>query len=294
MHDSFIPWWRMKEHLLYHYIDKDAPGVTESTQVSRKKESFMSHVSRQVWFGIMLVVLSVLTYYLHFLVFRDPHHIFIFMVGDVAFVFIEVLLVSLIIHQILEQRERRNRLEKLNMVIGAFFSEIGTTLLTYFSNLDPHLDIIRQDLIVRSDWSDEEFDKLIKRLRSYTYQVRPDELDLVKIRCYIVEKRDFLLTMMENPNLMEHETFTELLRAVFHLAEELKFRETIENLPKEDLGHLAHDIDRAYSMLVYEWVAYMKHLKEHFPYFFSLAMRTNPFDRKASVVVSAGHTPQVC
>ncbi|HON39429.1 MAG: hypothetical protein ACOX3E_00415 [Desulfomonilia bacterium] len=252
----------------------------------------MTRLSRQVWFGIMLIVLSVLAYYIHFLIFRDPHHIFIFMMSDVAFVFIEVLLVSLIIHQVLEQRERRIRLEKLNMVIGAFFSEIGTTLLTYFSNLDPNLDVIRQDLIVSSDWSDEEFDRLIKKLRSYSYQVRPDELDLVKIRCYVVEKRDFLLSMMENPNLMEHETFTELLRAVFHLAEEMKFREIIEDLPEEDIGHLTRDINRAYSMLVYEWVAYMKHLKENFPYFFSLAMRTNPFDQKASVVVGAGQGTQ--
>ena len=126
----------------------------------------MSHLSKQIMFGIALVILSALTYYIHFLIFRDPHHIFIFMVGDVAFVFVEVLLVSLIIHQILEQRERRNRLEKLNMVIGAFFSEVGTTLLAAFSDLDPNIDIIRKDLIVRSDWSDEEFDDLIKKLRS--------------------------------------------------------------------------------------------------------------------------------
>ena len=256
----------------------------------------MSHLSKQIMFGIALVILSALTYYIHFLIFRDPHHIFIFMVGDVAFVFVEVLLVSLIIHQILEQRERRNRLEKLNMVIGAFFSEVGTTLLAAFSDLDPNIDIIRKDLIVRSDWSDEEFDDLIKKLRSYTYRVRPDMIDMVKIRCAIVEKRDFLLGMMENPNLMEHETLTELLRSVFHLAEELKFRSAIENLPDEDLVHLANDIDRAYRMLVYEWAAYMKHLKNNYPYFFSLAMRTNPFDRKASVVVGGpgGPDPQAC
>jgi hypothetical protein len=219
------------------------------------------------------------------------------MVGDIAFVFIEVLLVSLIIHQILEQRERRNRLEKLNMIIGVFFSEIGTTLLSYFSDLDPNLETIRKDLLFNPDWSDAEFDGLIKRLKSYPYKVRPDELDMAKIRCYIVEKRNFLLAMMENPNLMEHETFTELLRAVFHLAEELKFRSAVENLPKEDLVHLANDIDRAYRMLVHEWVAYMRHLKYSFPYFFSLAMRTNPFDQKASVVVSAAdgvRDPQTC
>ena len=35
-------------------------------------------------------------------------------------------------------------------------------------------------------------------------------------------------------------------------------------------------------MLIIEWLAYMKHLKESYPYLFSLAVRTNPFDPAAS------------
>jgi len=42
---------------------------------------------------------------------------------------------------------------------------------------------------------------------------------------------------------------------------------------------------RVYGLLVPEWLAYMKHLKKNYPYLFSLAMRTNPFDADASVVV---------
>lgn len=245
----------------------------------------MENLSKQVWFGVLLIFFSALAYYIHYLIFHDAHHIFIYMVGDIAFVFIEVLMVTLIIHKLLEERERQNRLEKLNMIIGVFFSEMGTNLLTYFSDLDPDLDTIRKDLIVTSEWSDSEFSKVRKRLQSYPYKVKPNKINLDELRCYIGDKRDFLLTMMENPNLMEHETFTELLRSVFHLAEELKFRDVIADLPHEDLDHIANDIDRAYRILVREWIAYMKHLKDNFPYFFSLAMRTNPFDQKASVIV---------
>jgi hypothetical protein len=245
----------------------------------------MENLSKQIWFGVLLIFLSALTYYMHYLIFHDAHHIFIYMVGDIAFVFIEVLMVTLIIHKLLEVRERQNRLEKLNMVIGVFFSEMGTNLLAYFSDLDPDLDTIRKDLIVTSEWTDTEFSKVSKRLRTYPYTVEPNKINLEELRCFIVDKRNFLLTMMENPNLMEHETFTELLRSVFHLAEEMKFRDVLDDLPHEDLGHIAGDIDRAYRLLVREWVAYMKHLKDNFPYFFSLAMRTNPFDQKASVIV---------
>ena len=245
----------------------------------------MEKFSKQVWFGVFLIFLSALAYYIHYLIFHNAHHIFIYMVGDIAFVFIEVLMVTLIIHKLLEERERQNRLEKLNMIIGVFFSEMGTNLLSYFSDLDPDLDTIRKDLIVTSEWSDSEFSKVRKRLQTYPYKVEPNKINLEELRCFIGDKRDFLLTIMENPNLMEHETFTELLRSVFHLAEELKFRDVIEDLPHEDLGHIAGDIDRAYRILVREWVSYMRHLKDNFPYFFSLAMRTNPFDQKASVIV---------
>ncbi|MBN1636306.1 MAG: hypothetical protein JW920_07315 [Deltaproteobacteria bacterium] len=245
----------------------------------------MKKRSNQIRLGIFLIVLSALTYYIHFLIFRDPHHIFIYLIGDIAFVFIEVLLVTIIIHQLLETREKKNRLEKLNMVIGIFFSELGTELLTYFSDLDPMLDKLRQHLIVKSSWTNKEFSTISNHLKQHSHKVQPEKLNLEHLRTFLVGKRDFMLSLMENPNLMEHERFTELLRAVFHLAEELKFRGAFSELPESDLEHIAGDINRVYGTLVYEWLAYMQHLKDNFPYFFSLAMRTNPFDQSASVVV---------
>ena len=41
---------------------------------------------------------------------------------------------------ILNMRERKHRLEKLNMIIGAFFSEVGAELITYLSNFDLKID----------------------------------------------------------------------------------------------------------------------------------------------------------
>ena len=94
-----------------------------------------------------------------------------------------------------------------------------------------------------------------------------------------------MVRLLENPVLLEHETFTELLRAVFHLTEELAHRENIKKSPISDREHLAGDIKRAYILLVSEWLDYMKHLKDNYPYLFSLAMRTNPFDQSATPIV---------
>lgn len=245
----------------------------------------MKRISWQVILGLSLILLSIFFYLIHYAIFRDPHHIFIYLIGDVAFVFTEVLLVTLIIHQLLSMREKRARLEKLNMVIGAFFSEVGTRLITYFSDFDPKLDKIREELIVTTGWSEQDFSSVSKRLKNYDYEVEIQKVELEYLGGFLMEKRDFLLRLLENPNLLEHESFTELLRAVFHLTEELQSRESISQLPDTDYDHLSGDIKRAYILLVHQWVDYMKHLKENYPYLFSLAMRINPFDQSASPVV---------
>lgn len=245
----------------------------------------MKRLDWKIALGIGLVALSAAVYVIHYLIFRDPHHIFIYLIGDIAFVFFEVLLVTLIIHQLLSQREKRNRLEKLNMVIGAFFSEVGTELLTYFSDFDPKLNEIRNELLVTKDWSEGEFQKISKRLKNYDYGVNIQKVSLKDLSTFLIGKRDFLLRLLENPNLLEHEEFTELLRAVFHLTEELGNRDDIETLPETDYEHLAGDVKRVYVQLVHQWLDYMKHLKDNYPYLFSLAMRTNPFDMQASPIV---------
>ena len=245
----------------------------------------MKRLSWRILLGLSLILLSIIFYLIHYAIFRDPRHIFIYMIGDIAFVFIEVLLVTLIIHQLLNERERRARLGKLNMVIGAFFSEVGTRLLTYFSDFDPGLDEIRKGLIVANDWSEQDFFMVSKHLKNYDYSVEIQKVDLESLRDFLAGERDFLLRLLENPTLLEHESFTELLQAVFHLTEELVKREVLKGLPSTDYEHLAVDIKRIYVLLVHRWLDYMKYLKDNYPYLFSLAMRTNPFDQTASPIV---------
>ena len=251
------------------------------------KKSNLIHLwrSQRVLLGLLLVLLSVFFYSLHYVVFRDAHHIFIYLVGDIAFVFIEVLLVTLIIHHLLSEREKRAMRKKLNMVIGAFFSEVETNLLKFFAGFDKNAEQISKHLIVGNEWSPEHFTQMQVVLSSHDYKIDSRAGDLKGIREFLIGKRGFLLGLLENPNLLEHEKFTELLWAVFHLAEELSHRTTIEGLPETDYYHLSGDIGRSQRLLVREWLSHMEHLKSDYPYLFSLAVRTNPFDPNASVEV---------
>ena len=246
----------------------------------------MKRLNWQLVLGLSLIALSALLYLLHYAIFRDAHHIFIYMVGDIAFVPIEVLMVTLIIHRLLTEREKRSMLKKLNMVIGAFFSEVGTHLFKSLYDFDAHAETIRKDLIVGTKWGKKDYSRTLKHLKKYDYSIDSQRSDLDALKSFLIEKRDFLLRLLENPNLLEHESFSELLWAVFHLTEELASREDFSNLPQTDLDHLSGDIKRAYVLLISQWLSYMQHLRIDYPYLFSLAIRTNPFDPQAHAEVT--------
>ncbi|MDP8234706.1 MAG: hypothetical protein P9M06_07950 [Candidatus Saelkia tenebricola] len=239
----------------------------------------------QVLLGLILITLSAGVYYIHYIIFRDVHHIFIYLIGDIGFVFFEVLLVTLVLHQLLYYREKKAMLNKLNMVIGTFFSEVGTELLKIFSGFDTDTFEITQKLGITNDWSEKEFSKTCKSIKKHDYQIDSKQGDLEAVKNFLKEKKQFLLNLLGNSNLLEHESFTNLLWAVFHLAEELIHRRSLEVLPETDYKHLSGDMKRVYNLLIAEWFDYMKHLKNDYPYLFSLAVRTNPFDENASVEV---------
>jgi hypothetical protein len=236
--------------------------------------------------AIFLVILSIMTYTLHYLLFKDLHHILIYAIGDLAFVFIEVLLVTLIIHELLERRERASRLSKLNMVIGAFFSEVGLGLIQMINKMQCEPDIACRDVKVRKEWTHKDFTETMEQLKARKGVVKVEPNGLEEMREFLTQRRDFLLRLMENPNLLEHERFTELLLAVFHITDELIARESFDHLPSTDLVHLGGDAQRAYGRLIMEWVAYLEYLQKAYPYLFSLAIRENPLDAAASPIVT--------
>lgn len=244
-------------------------------------------VSWQVLLGIALITTSAIVHIAHYLIFRDVRNIFFYLILDLGFLPINVLLVTLILRKLLNEREKRALFHKLNMVIGAFFAEVGTKLIGTLALFDSNVGNIRQDLLVAQSWPREQFAVVSQRIKQFQPNINSQNSDLDALRHLLVAKREFLVRLLENPNLLEHESFTDMLWAVFHLMDELSHRGDLRALPPADYAHLSLDMARAYHALIIEWLGYMRHLQERYPYLFSLALRTNPFDRSASVVFSA-------
>jgi len=92
----------------------------------------MKKFSWKAKFGVALVVVSAVLLYLHSLAFHDSElHEFgpFLLTHEIAMMPLEVLVVTLVIHSLLERREHEEKMHKLNMVIGAFFSEVGDEFL---------------------------------------------------------------------------------------------------------------------------------------------------------------------
>lgn len=241
--------------------------------------------SSYVALGGGLVALSALLYAVNYAIFRDPRNVAFYTLLDLAFIPLEVLIVGIVINRLLSLRERRAMLDKLNMVIGAFFSEVGTGLLDSLAAFDSDAARLGPRLVFRQDWSEADWRGAVAAVSASDPAMDARLGRLGPLRDSLLGHRGFLLRLLENPNLLEHESFTALLWAVFHLAEELAVRDDLDRLGAADAAHVAGDMKRAYVLLLSEWLRYMRHLQTAYPYLFSLAVRTNPFDPGATAEV---------
>jgi hypothetical protein len=187
--------------------------------------------------------------------------------------------------QMLIQRGRdRLRRQRLNMIIGVFFTEVGNYLLRLFVGFDGNIDNIRDACTLQDDMEETDFNMLKNKLAKHDPGITSESINFKALSGYLREKSDLLLRQLENPDLIEHESFTELLWATVHLRDELMYRDDFKQLPESDTLHLTNDVKRVYGLLTRQWLDYLLHLKVQYPYLFSLALRTNPYVENPSVI----------
>ena len=206
----------------------------------------------------ILALASLGLYGLDYLIFGRIGEIGFSLLGNLAFLPVYVLFVTLMVEQLLKQRERDLVQQKLNMAIGTFFSEMGSPLLKAgrgFVQASP--EWITQ-LKVAPRWKKEDYRRCFDYFQRHAIPMDSGKGDLQELKTFLVARRSFMLALLGNPNLLEHDAFTDLLWAVFHLLEELEARSSFEQLSVQDQHHLSEDLKRAYTLLVRSWVAYLR------------------------------------
>lgn len=232
-----------------------------------------------------LGILSGVFYSLDFNVFHDGKNEFIWFLRTLSFMPIEVLLVTLVIQKLLDEEEKRTKMKKLNMVIGLFFSEVGRDLLSYVIPADSFAVEKKKRLRMGNDWTPSDFEQAIKASAKESAKLKVSREFFVDLKNNLSKRREFMIKLLENSALLEHESFSELLTYIFHLIEELDMRADILKIHDKDLEHLEIDLRRSYGKLVTEWLTYLKHQKKEYPYLYSFSIRTNPFEDELHVEI---------
>lgn len=229
--------------------------------------------------GIGLVVLSLLLHYAHYLIFKDAHHTLIFLFADIAFIPMEVFFTTLIIDRLLEKREKNHFLEKLNMMIGLFYTEIGRNILAEFVKGDENLAELINSNICARNWDDSSCKKLKNKIEEHDFNLNITKINIDNIKNILSNNRDFLMNLIINENIHEHEEFTDMLMSLLHVKEEIEAR-YYDKIQPFELEHLASDFAVAYKYLTLEWCEYMNYLNKNYPRLFVRALIDNPFDNR--------------
>lgn len=244
----------------------------------------MKRLNSSVVIFLLLVCISMGIYGLQLILFHSPQETSFYFLQDMAFLPVQVAIVTIVLQKMISAQEKRERLKQLNMVISSFYGETGTKIIADLNAFNQDMDGISEHLQVNEGWDKKDFSKALELVRGYHFPMDASEGDLTALKSKLIEKQKFFHVLIYNQNLLEHETFSDMLWAVFHLMDEMAARESLSNLPQRDLQHLSSDIQRAYSTLLIEWIRYMEHLKSEYPYLFSLAVRKNPFNETSSVI----------
>lgn len=247
-------------------------------------------LSWKVKFSIVMVLLIIIIYGSNYLVLGDAEHIISYIWTHLGFIPVDILVVAFLLDEIIEKKEKEAMLEKLDMLMSTFFSEVGNELITQLSTANKY-KASTENLKSIKDWDEKDFDNKLDELKGASLDFQADipaekrEEFLETLGDLLASKREFIINMINNPNLLEKEEFTELVNAILHLDEELEHRKDLTLVTDTDFGHLNGDMKRVYDKLVYEWVYYLKYLYKNYPYMIALVVRTNPFDEDADVYV---------
>ena len=235
---------------------------------------------------VLLIIMSLFVYIIQYMIFLRPVDTAFYFFEDLAFVPISVILVTLGVNTVLNQRDRKAMLEKVSIVVNEFYAEAGTDLILSLRGYLVNLDEISARLQLKVNWKTADFLEARKFLEGNQIVIDITGNDLYELRRILETKKEQILRLFENANLMEHDSFTDMLWAVYHVYDELRSRDSYDSLPAADIKHLNLDIQRASRLLLIEWIDSMRGLQIRYPYLYSLAVRKCPFGKRNAVIDS--------
>jgi len=216
-----------------------------------------------IFFGVLLLTTSATVYLFHYMIFRDAHHIFLYLIGDIGFVPLEVILITMVFHKFLLRKEKHVKFEKLNAVVGVFFTRVGNDLIQFLSQYDLQYEETKKFIDVHNDWTTSDFDKKIKEFRTYKANIDTDQIPLSVLQRIIKKEESLILQVFGNTDMLDSYSLAYLFHTMFHLIDNLDH--STKN-GRTSLHKLDINVEKLYTFLIYRWLHYTKHISEFYPH----------------------------
>ncbi|HIJ97410.1 MAG TPA: hypothetical protein HPP94_17090 [Desulfuromonadales bacterium] len=126
----------------------------------------------------LLTSISLILYGMDYILLGSATELSIWFLGNLAFLPVYVMIVTLMIERVLKERERHAVMRKLNMVIGVFFSEVGNRLLKELSVYVVCCNDLKAHLLINGTWKQPEFSAALDYLQK-------SDLKIESTRCEV-------------------------------------------------------------------------------------------------------------
>lgn len=217
----------------------------------------------------LLVALSMVMYLGHWLIYRDFDRIASYFYLHLSFLPIHALVLGIIIEEMVSFREKASRRRKLNLFLGIFFRQMGVDFLLKIADMLKNRAEFDRLIIVDQDWGHREFRRARQEIDKFHPQMQAKAEDIMSLMEQLKSHESEIMSMTRNPLLLEFERLHATLMSLFHLIEELHFRQPLHQLDPNAVNHLARDAGKSLRLLGKLWLRYMEHLKFTHPSLFN-------------------------
>lgn len=226
-------------------------------------------------------IISALVFYLvDYFIFKNLMDTISNIIQGIAFIPIQLLLNTILINWVVEKQEEIKNGKKINVIIGVFFSESGTIILSELVKYDKSLEEFKKNFGTIKCLGKECLEKFREELKDYNPEIEICSCELKKLNTLLDSHRKGLVELLTNSFLKEDEFFSEVLMELIHLNDELRLRYD-EEMKEYEINHIKDDLIEAYKVLGMQWCDYMIHLYDFYPQLFQLAAVNSPFDNKS-------------
>ncbi|MDO4633339.1 MAG: hypothetical protein Q4B01_05715 [Eubacteriales bacterium] len=220
----------------------------------------------------ILIAVSLAIYGLQLLIFHDPKTTSFYILQDLAFMPFTIAIATLVVGEVMDSREKKERKQKTQMLTSTFFTELGAPLMLQLKEMSEVDSEIVETIAGISIEDEASVRKVQEELRRAAFRVSLNEESYTAVRDLILEKQTMLLVIASNPLLIEHEEFTDMLWNVFHLIDEFRLRGAYAQMSQADRAHLENDLAGVLKLILISWSENILYIKENYPNFYNTSL----------------------